>query len=285
MGGYNHKPWCTCGWCFKSSTTSCVPNKKVKPVTRVSKDLYKWDYSHIKKIETDKSFVNPNAKCPVCKVPVFFYQSPYGGKVFFDELGPPWTKHPCTNNYSDKKPLSIKSYNNKNNFSWISSGWKPHIIRKIERNNNKIFSFDTDKNSYISVSGIYSVKKGSILHIKKGKSVFYEASILNENNSIVKVVLLLKNELKNFSIQILTDIFFKAYREENKKLMQEIINYNLVKSNSLDKVFRFIYDNNINIFLVILRNISHYCPKNIIEVLISTSDKYVKAVSNDIFKY
>lgn len=27
---------------------------------------------------------------------MFFYQSPFGGKVFFDELGPPWPKHPCT---------------------------------------------------------------------------------------------------------------------------------------------------------------------------------------------
>src|SRR5688572_18159931 len=43
---------------------------------------------------TFASFVNPNARCPVCDAPVFFYQSPYGGRVFFDELGPPWPKHP-----------------------------------------------------------------------------------------------------------------------------------------------------------------------------------------------
>jgi hypothetical protein len=42
------------------------------------------------------SYVNPNAKCPVCGADVYFYQSPYGGRVFFDELGPPWPKHPCT---------------------------------------------------------------------------------------------------------------------------------------------------------------------------------------------
>lgn len=44
------------------------------------------------------SYVNPNARCPVCEVAVYFYQSPYGGRVFFDELGPPWPKHPCTDN-------------------------------------------------------------------------------------------------------------------------------------------------------------------------------------------
>lgn len=43
-------------------------------------------------------FVNPNAECPVCKRQVFFYQNCYGSRVYFDELGPPWPKHPCTDN-------------------------------------------------------------------------------------------------------------------------------------------------------------------------------------------
>lgn len=47
---------------------------------------------------TYPSYVNPNARCPVCGASVYFYQSPYGGKVSFDELGPPWPKHPCTDN-------------------------------------------------------------------------------------------------------------------------------------------------------------------------------------------
>jgi hypothetical protein len=44
------------------------------------------------------AFVNPNARCPVCGEPVFFYQNEFGSRVFFDELGPPWPKHPCTDN-------------------------------------------------------------------------------------------------------------------------------------------------------------------------------------------
>src|SRR4051812_38741158 len=47
---------------------------------------------------TYPSYVNPNARCPVCGASVYFYQSPFGGRVFFDELGPPWPKHPCTDN-------------------------------------------------------------------------------------------------------------------------------------------------------------------------------------------
>jgi len=47
---------------------------------------------------TYEFFTNPNASCPVCGAPVYFYQSSQGGRVFFDELGPPWPKHPCTDN-------------------------------------------------------------------------------------------------------------------------------------------------------------------------------------------
>lgn len=43
-------------------------------------------------------FVNPNAICPVCKATVFYYQNDRGSRVFFDDLGPPWPKHGCTDN-------------------------------------------------------------------------------------------------------------------------------------------------------------------------------------------
>lgn len=42
-------------------------------------------------------FVNPNAKCPVCSKPVFFYVNSFGSRVYFDDIGHPWPKHPCTN--------------------------------------------------------------------------------------------------------------------------------------------------------------------------------------------
>jgi hypothetical protein len=43
-----------------------------------------------------RSFVNPNARCPVCRAPVYYYESKNGGRVFFDQLGWPWPKHGCT---------------------------------------------------------------------------------------------------------------------------------------------------------------------------------------------
>ncbi|MFZ4766593.1 MAG: hypothetical protein ACOYMN_16700 [Roseimicrobium sp.] len=38
----------------------------------------------------------PNSRCPVCQADVFFYRNNQGSRVYFDDLGPPWPKHPCT---------------------------------------------------------------------------------------------------------------------------------------------------------------------------------------------
>jgi len=43
-----------------------------------------------------KNYFVKNSCCPVCGDEVYFYKSENGGRVFFDELGPPWPKHPCT---------------------------------------------------------------------------------------------------------------------------------------------------------------------------------------------
>jgi hypothetical protein len=43
-------------------------------------------------------YINTNATCPECQAKVYFYTNRYGSRVFFDDLGPPWPKHPCTDN-------------------------------------------------------------------------------------------------------------------------------------------------------------------------------------------
>jgi hypothetical protein len=34
----------------------------------------------------------------VCGAFVYFYANEHGSRVYFDEIGPPWPKHPCTDN-------------------------------------------------------------------------------------------------------------------------------------------------------------------------------------------
>lgn len=78
--GWNHPDDCGCGW--GGDTGAQVSGHGLAseaPLRTVTSD----------------GFVNPNARCPVCGAAVFYYESESGGKVWFDELGPPWPKHPC----------------------------------------------------------------------------------------------------------------------------------------------------------------------------------------------
>jgi hypothetical protein len=62
-------------------------------------DLHSHYCEQLAKIRANRGatarFVDPT-NCPVCEKPVFFYQNHSGSRVYFDELGPPWPKHPCT---------------------------------------------------------------------------------------------------------------------------------------------------------------------------------------------
>jgi hypothetical protein len=81
-------------------------------------------------------FVRPNAHCPVCGATVFYYCNSYGSSVYFDELGPPWPKHFCTDNPPNRNnsviELSTLS-NAENSYAWQKEGWEPCLLSLIQR--------------------------------------------------------------------------------------------------------------------------------------------------------
>jgi hypothetical protein len=90
---HNHPPGCNCGWGGvwyggHGDSASWLFDRKPPPrrlgLQSGTSGLLSAGY------------VNPNSKCPVCGAAVYYYESPYGGRVFFDSLGPPWPRHPCT---------------------------------------------------------------------------------------------------------------------------------------------------------------------------------------------
>jgi hypothetical protein len=89
---WNHPADCDCGW-GGDTGGGYGGDGGVRSLKVV--DGHAW---RIDRRPSAGAFVNPNAVCPVCGEPVFFYRSPEGGRVFFDALGPPWPKHPCTDN-------------------------------------------------------------------------------------------------------------------------------------------------------------------------------------------
>jgi hypothetical protein len=86
---HNHPSNCQCGWGGDTGGGYSYGHGAAASLA----DGFDWSRSRAATLD---SYVNPNARCPVCGADVFFYRSPYDGRVFFDSLGPPWPKHPCT---------------------------------------------------------------------------------------------------------------------------------------------------------------------------------------------
>jgi hypothetical protein len=93
--GYNHYADCICGWCINYGRTPVNRGALVSEMRERDARLF-LDRNSARSISG--CFVNPNARCPVCSAAVFFYANQFGSRVYFDELGPPWPKHPCTDN-------------------------------------------------------------------------------------------------------------------------------------------------------------------------------------------
>lgn len=124
MTGYNHYSNCTCGWCIGGWR-----NHGSRPAPpRSSSWNVRWTY---------ESFTIPNAACPVCGASVFFYQSPYGGRVFFNDLGPPWPKHGCTDNSPPPTGRVVKpqkvSPPARPTPAWKVNDWTPIGVDRVYR--------------------------------------------------------------------------------------------------------------------------------------------------------
>ena len=112
---YNHPHGCTCGWGGEEHLRGGIDQ-----ASNPNNDYFKkTEYS---------SYVNPNAKCPECGASVYFYKSESGGRVFFDELGPPWPKHPCTDINYYKVEITKNLTVGKRD--WQKDDWIPVILKQ-----------------------------------------------------------------------------------------------------------------------------------------------------------
>lgn len=128
---WNHPINCRCGWggeghLGRSSGTFGLANLSLSAYADWAKRKYRSD---------SEGYTTPNAQCPVCKASVYFYQSPEGGRVFFDDLGPPWPKHPCTDNRtqiatepgSKQSITSSEATRRTTRCAWKEEKWAPFI--------------------------------------------------------------------------------------------------------------------------------------------------------------
>lgn len=97
---WNHPARCNCGWGGVNygggggggSQPSIWLQNVLAAQTQVEERRL---VEHERNRSLVRSFITPNASCPICGDRVWFYASPHGGRVYFDEIGWPWPKHPC----------------------------------------------------------------------------------------------------------------------------------------------------------------------------------------------
>jgi len=184
---WNHSPSCTCGWGGMGHSgkraASSFGDHWAPPINL-----------------SYESYTNPNALCPVCNSPVFFYISPNGGRVFFDELGPPWSKHPCTDTESVPKRFRVSRDNRQpRDFGWVKDGWHPVEIRNdipVDKGIRKcrVIWRDEEIDLYLATSSLVrrgrtiKIVVGTLAHLRDMQNDgVYELSFLDEALESIKI--------------------------------------------------------------------------------------------------
>ena len=130
---FNHPPGCDCGWGGVWYGNSPYTDGWLFDNIRRGRSLGAQPGT---RFPIAGGYTNPNAQCPVCGAAVYFYMSPYGGRVYFDDLGPPWPKHPCTDTLRTTTPRSNTLHTvqyQPTSKSWRDSNWHPLTNAHIER--------------------------------------------------------------------------------------------------------------------------------------------------------
>lgn len=191
---HNHRPGCPCGWGGDGhlgggggrggSHSPKSDGANVHSTQHFLSDIR----GHIGRITYDR-YVNPNARCPVCEDPVIFYQSEYGGRVFFNPpLGPPWEKHGCT----DTRNSSPLPYFETKSQPPLRDGWSPiidptaesltpHLYRitvKVDGRETILYVRKRDVPQDVNLTWLIDRTFVAIKHITNGT---YWISVLNKN--------------------------------------------------------------------------------------------------------
>jgi hypothetical protein len=187
---WNHYPGCVCGFGGEGHLGGNPGRGRRNPLDPIRSVLDDARRQAIKEFET---FTIPNATCPVCGANVFFYQSPYGGRVFFDKLSPPWPKHPCTDvNFAAVKYFH-KGSTEAVHARWMDDGWLPFringhrlvdgfILVLAEINEGQMWS----TLGKLLIENVDELKfKNPLFYKEKGNGEFKLSTINNEGQEVI----------------------------------------------------------------------------------------------------
>jgi hypothetical protein len=139
---------------------------------------------------TVTSYVNPNAHCPVCGATVFFYRSPYDGRVFFDQLGWPWPKHPCTDTSGYIRRTTRDSAGQSappTEPAWRAEGWHPLLSSRVHSAKDRLEVTGDGPDGFLELyfQRAASIDRESPIFIRPlaDKPGLFEASFLRSNGA------------------------------------------------------------------------------------------------------
>lgn len=168
---FNHDPSCTCGFGGDGHSGSSYGSSRYsgfRPLTSVNFE----------------SFIYPT-NCPVCGASVFFYRSPYDGRVFFDDLSPTWSKHPCTDS-SNKSISSAQSIDNYTPTKFLTNlrphfkeGWDLFLVDSIYTQHDALAKML----ELPSEMGQICRGRAITIHKKRGVKLIKKATKSSDSNS------------------------------------------------------------------------------------------------------
>lgn len=182
--GHNHSTDCACSFC--------------DPKRAVFRSEMQASMNFGTEIRISRSCVlshTPNANCPECNDPVFFYQNERGSRVFFDELGPPWPKHPCTDS-GQFVPFAAKQVDAKSS-SACNAGWSVVELLNVTKTSTGQYRFDLKLNASGSIplfinsydvevrANLKLLSNESICFLKQESKGIYSISLLSDDIKIL----------------------------------------------------------------------------------------------------
>jgi hypothetical protein len=142
------------------------------------------------------SYVNPNAACPRCGKSVYFYQSPLGGRVYFNNLGPPWPKHGPSPWECPDKIVPLEEHQEISQTTeispsttapeWQKHGWNPFLLMKVESTGGGIVINGSKllENSETTEHRLIQADLQDTFHESQGDLVFSYSMAMNSSRLI-----------------------------------------------------------------------------------------------------
>jgi len=154
----------------------------------------------------------------VCGEDVFYYQNEFGSRVYFDELGPPWPKHPCTDNSAFQCPEKGRFINFVNPTlrdresiaelcSWFEpASWDPEevfrqkygakpwgcweVLRRVKGAGKSLLilsAIDSDKTMYLAAERLpRTITIGSMVFYKRLRLGYFDAQSMGPRECSVE---------------------------------------------------------------------------------------------------